>query len=199
MPLENAMKYFVTGIEHPNVCGEILPFGTLYTEMASPFLDGFVNHYAPLKAFCFCTHAGWEAKLNGGTGFMLKISNRIPPNKILGMHLPDPMDYWIDWKTYRFENKENLFKTITLRQALHHMKMHYFQDEVVILSHSLTSPGEYAFFRYDSGGPHCCLGRFRTENTKEEVIQEFDSFVQREDGGDAREIPLHAFCGWLSF
>ena len=197
--LENQMKYFTRAVEHPRMEGELLPFGTIYTETAYPLLDGFVNFFAPLKAYCLCTHCGWKGKLNGGIGFTLKISTRIPPCRILGTWVPDVADALIPWRAYKFTIKENLFDTITLRHALHHMKLHYFQDEVVIVSENVSTPGEYAFFRYDSGGPHCCLGRFTTEDSKEDILKEFDRFVALEDGGDAKEIPLHAFCGWLSF
>lgn len=78
-----------------------------------------------------------------------------------------------------------------------HTKIHEFGDDVLILSkHNDT----YWYYWFDCDVSDCCIGRFKTSDTEEEIIIEFMKSINDNDFIDEfLEIPNDYFTGWISF
>ena len=194
------MKYFTSKAEL-SVCGELLPYGVKFTEVQSSFLDGLINHYDLLKGFCLCCYHHWDVKVNGDEGVVVAISEKADLTRVKGER--DPASYtWPAclWPRFTFYRKAHVFEALTLPGATCNLHMSAFQDDVVLLARAVNAPCEYIMFWYDYSG-HCMVGRFKTEDSLESVLEEFTKYACSEGVGcgPAREIPLHVFKGWVSW
>ena len=190
------MKYFKK-LDKFSVDRTILPFGTRYSNVSTTFLNGFINYFEPIKAFCLCNYHSWDEPLENGKGWEINL------NEVANLdHLHQNQVHLSEshlWGTYKFFKKKDLFKAITLPKAINYLHVSDFRDDVVILSKNENKFDEYIFFWYNLGG-RCSIGRFKTNDTIEDVIAEFERFVAIRDSDNLRkEIPLHTFADWISF
>lgn len=193
------MKYFKERAEL-ELSGEILPYGVEFHNVQSSFLDGLINHYRHIKAYCLCYSCNWGDPLNGGEGARIAIREQADLTKVRGER--DPSSYsWPAslWPQFAFYLKGDLFDALTLPKATYNLHLSAFYDDVIILAQSYKDPEEYVMFWYAYDG-HCVICRFKTGDPIEVVTEEFTNYsLSEQEGCDApREIPLHAFDGWIS-
>lgn len=113
--------------------------------------------------------------------------------------------YAINRYTPREDNELLVQKFNSGRTRLHTKMGQIFDDDVLILSKNEL--GEYWFFWCDCDVSDCCIGRFTTSDSEEEVIAEFDRYVKerqsnlgyQETPGEAFELNVKHFIGWISF
>jgi hypothetical protein len=178
------MKYFRCTEEYPrDILDNPLPLGTLYSYVGSSLLSGFINLAKIKKAYVLERYVGWDEVVN------VDINIQSPPHSFKWIRIPAC-------------TKQELFEAVTKEGATHHVQPDYMlQDDVLILSR--TEGGTWVFFWMDRDSSDCCIGRFVTDDSDEDVIKEFDRYVQKsqadiKEGGVAKEIPLHFFAGWIS-
>lgn len=79
-----------------------------------------------------------------------------------------------------------------------------FGDDIWIVSKVENDNGHYyIFFWCDCDVSDCCVGRFKTKDSEEEVkkyfLSEANRFSQNENGENSIEIPVNTLKGWLKF
>lgn len=209
-------KYFTDSIQYPHIGKEILPYGVQYEYIASSFLNGMVNYYTPIKAYLINRYEDWNSPLgiygiepvsdatasniNLGQSETVEIavSSRVPQEKVKGILVNTDND---SWPIYQFKTKQDIYDTLILPEAMCHTDLSNFQDDVLMLSMTTDddSDKEYCFFWYDRDVSDCFIGRFITDDSTEEVIKEFDRWVNSmEHYQPIKEIPTSVISGWIS-
>lgn len=90
-----------------------------------------------------------------------------------------------------------------------HTNLGAFEDDIILLAYEEES-GFYWFFWFDYDCSDCSIGRFTTEDSKEEVIESFTQWVlerqknfcnyyHKEREGMAVELNCENIKGWVSF
>lgn len=90
-----------------------------------------------------------------------------------------------------------------------HCNLSIFEDDIIILAYEEES-GFYWFFWFDCDCSDCSIGRFTTEDSKEEVVESFTQWVlerqknfcdyyHKERLGNAIELNCENIKGWVSF
>lgn len=193
------MKYFEETQEYPrNVAFNPLPWNICYEYVSSTFLNGFINYVKIKKAYLISRYTA-EDEL------------------VQNVDIIDPPGSY-NWIKFSGTKKE-VFDKITTPGAIVHSHLDDFGDDVLILAKIEKNQDEklhfeqentnfYMFFWYDCDCSDCCIGRFYTDDTEAQVIQEFDVYVkdrhdkmittyQKQDA-PLREIPITYFKGWMS-
>lgn len=84
-----------------------------------------------------------------------------------------------------------------LQKENFHPRIGDFGDDVLILAK--ITDGKYIYFWFDHDVSDCCIGRFMTDDTEAQVLEEFGKHVD-DLGYKPHEIPLEYFThGWKSF
>jgi hypothetical protein len=184
------MKYFKDTEEFPkqDLILNILPYGVMHSYVSSTYLNGFINYVTITKAYVLNRYYDWNDVLEH------TISIQDPPNSF-------------NWTKKLCKTKNELYEALTAPGATFHGQLYDFQDDVVILARSGEIDGKmcYYVFWYDCDVSDSCIGRFLTVDSEEEVIKEFDSYVQKlhmlgdSPAAKAKEIPLHYFRGWTKW
>lgn len=188
------MKYFQDTEEYPrNVAFNPLPWNVLYEYVSSTFLNGFINYVKIKKAYLLSRYTEEE-----------EIVHDVDIIDTPGV---------FPWQWIKFSGtKKEVFDRLTAPDAIFHSKLDQFKDDVLILSKieienieiNMPENNFYMFFWYDCDCSDCCIGRFFTEDTETQVIEEFDKFVKERHNklmlknGLLREIPIDFFKGWIS-
>lgn len=182
-------NYFENQVGYPkDIALNPLPLGTEYQYVSSDFLNGFINYVTIVKAHVLGRYHAWDEELQEP-------------------HTISVQEGSFNWVKKECKTKDELYAALTVKGATYHVHLDDdFQDDVLILAEAgKTELGQvcYVFFWYDRDCSDCCIGRFATDDCKEEVIEIFDRFVNQDLVGfgsndhGAREIPLHYFQGWL--
>lgn len=202
----NDFKYLDYGVEHPKIGGVILPLGIEYIDVSSSFLDGFINYYLPLRAYLLNCSIDWDTTFEKDDIPEILMSSKAP--------LLHDAKYTVIKSEYegynrlRFPTKRDIY-TATLKNAKYmetNTSISMFRDDVVILGKSRLLSNEYMVFYYDTDVSNCCIGRFQTEDTQQEVIKEFDRYELYERpenrgyyNGQPKPLTMDVFRGWLKW
>lgn len=104
-------------------------------------------------------------------------------------------------------------KIIAGELDVYHTDLSSFEDDIIMLA-DIGEKGHYMFFWFDMDVSDCSIGRFKTEDTKEDVIQSVVNWLEQEkkenaeqvikesfDSGicDYTELPLSFISGWVKF
>lgn len=102
-------------------------------------------------------------------------------------------------------NYGELFNAATQPDAIARVNFsEHFKQDVVLLSKAENDPTLYVYFWFDRDTSDSCIGRFRSADSKEDIIKAFDEHcaelgVLTNTQMRHREIPLHYLCsGWIS-
>lgn len=168
--------YFYDTVEYPtNVVGEILPINTLWSYISNSFLEGFINYVNIDCAYVLGRYQDWDAEFD-------------EPIVLHGAH-PEQKSC---------TTKSEVFEFITTVKQCH-TKIWSFQDDVVLLSRARHDPSIYLYFWFDCDVSDCCIGRFQTHDTHEQVVEKFKKHVEDLDFDyPSRELPVSCFTGWIS-
>ncbi len=94
-----------------------------------------------------------------------------------------------------------------------HCNLRMFRDDIVILSN--IGIGKYMFFYFDMDVSDCCVGRFETDDSEEEVAKSVVNWLEEQKEQNKKhidiqpntesgivgytELPLSFLRGWLEF
>lgn len=114
--------------------------------------------------------------------------------------------------------KELINAIISGEKEMYYTNMNCFNDDIVLLAEIETNEeddkGRYMFFWFDCDVSDCCIGKFETTDTKEEVVQSIRNWLDVckeeykgkifEEGCDNgilnySELPISFLNGWLKF
>ena len=193
MMIDNFMdRYFDVAETYPrNVAGDILPVGTLWDCIASPFLDGFINYVTIKKAFLTCEYESFNSE------FDMSVDHYKEGNRFV-------------WTETQCKSKSEIFDVLIRKNATAHTKILSLCDSVAILATVENSPMLWYFFYYCASSSNSMIGRFETSDSDKDVILSFENYVKSiihigddADNPDAdiepRELPLSFFRGWISY
>lgn len=192
------MKYFTDTVDYPKeIALNILPMDTLWCYISSTFLDGFINYVKVHKAVLLNRYEDWDAKLDLSEHEIVSINSNATGGGF-------------KWENAKGTTKNELFHELTKLDAVYHPKMKDLQDDVLILAKvgAIEDQNVWMLFWFDLDCSDCCIGRFSTTDSEEEVTAEFLEYARtqgerlsREYKGCKefyREIPNHYFRGWLA-
>lgn len=185
-------KYFEDQINYPkHVVHEPLPIDTLWNYVSSDILNAFINHVKPIKWYAIdrYTNLNWvvdnKTKRDTIEGF---ISQQLKfPHTKLSMFNDDCIilaEYDFQYNDWEYEDTE--------------------YQELIKMNH-------FIFFWFDCDTSDCSIGKFRTADSKEEVINNLESTLTAQSSGaeiiknydsglsSYREIPVNLLSGWISF
>lgn len=196
---EDFMDYFDDEIDYPrNLMVNILPLNTLWSYVASSFLDGVINYVDIKKAYLLDRYNKMDGPFRNDE--VVKVSVR--DGAANGT-----------WVTKECTTKRQIFDAVTTEGASYHSKMDScFRDDVLLLSKAQSDDPAckiYCFFWFDRDSSDSCIGRFETDDPEEIIISKFTDYVKERqlflgerylglETSEPTEIPLHYFKGWLS-
>jgi len=193
--------YFDNNIDYPqNVAHNTLPYGTVWCYISSTFLNGMVNYVKPVSCFVLDRYTADDEYI-GDKNFTVR-------NK-------GGFGKWHKWEG----TKKGLIEAIKIgEKEMYHTNMNCFGDDIVLLTeieiYKEDNIGRYMFFYFDCDVSDCCIGKFETNDIKEEVIKSIKIWLNQNkeenkgriiesnmDNGiiDYTELPLSFLKGWIKF
>jgi len=181
-------NYFYEWIDYPQeVAHNPIPYGTVWCYISSTFLNGFINYVTPIKCY---------------------LIDRYTPN-----------NEKVDDNHTKGELKQ---KILYGENEMFHTELNCFRDDIVILAEidaedydsNNNKLNKFMFFYFDEDVSDCCIGKFETNDSKEEVIQSIINWLEREklnnigrtvkentESGiiNYTELPLSFIKGWVKF
>lgn len=156
--------------------------------VSNTYLDAFINYVKIKKAYLIDRYTPWEEEFD-------------EPPTIQVMDSPKSFN-WID---VTLHNKQQLYDYLTQEHIRLSTKLREFSDDVIILANVIDAEkndtNQWIYFWYDNDVSDCSIGRFETLDSEEVITDCFNKFVKDLDftNGEAKEIPIHAFTGWITF
>jgi hypothetical protein len=180
--MKNVLSYFDREVEFTSdlVATDPFPLGTLWPHISLPLLNGMINYVDLKKAYLLDKATSWDE-------IVASFQFRAPAGGI-------------DWQNSSPMPKKEAFALACEKGRMYHTNISMFEDDVLILAKDRTGK-QWWFFWFTMDVGDCCIGRFVTDETDEEVLKSFLRFVE-EPMGDwtgFHELPIHFFEGWLSF
>ncbi len=193
--------YFEDNIDYPSeVAHKPLPYGTVWCYISSTFLNGIINYVKPISCFVLDRYTADDENIGDGN---FTVCNKGEFGK------------WHKWAG----TKKELITAITSgEKEMYHTDMNCFGDDIALLAEIETNEedgkGRYMFFWFDCDVSDCCIGKFETTDTKEDVIQSMKNWLDEtkeenkgkivEEGYDNgivnySELPISFLKGWLKF
>ena len=191
--------YFDDNIDYPNeVAHNPLPYGTVWCYISSTFLNGFINYVKPIKVYQIdryeCEDEPKEVKC-----------------RYKG-------DNYTNWEKITVTKSELRKLVVGEKIKFMHTDLGIFGDDITLLteieSNKEDDKGRYMFFWFDYDVSDCCIGKFETTDTKEEVVQSMINWLdeckeenknkvveEKYDNGivNYTELPISFLNGWLKF
>lgn len=201
MAKKTIWDYFDDNIDYPNeVVHNPIPYGTVWCYISSTFLNGIINYVKPISCFVLDRYTADDENVSDRN---FTVCNKGEFGKC-----------------HKWEGtKKELIKAITTgEKEMYHTDMNCFGDDIALLAEIETNEedgkGRYMFFWFDCDVSDCCIGKFETTDTKEEVVQSMINWLDEskeenkgktvEEGYDNgivnySELPISFLKGWLKF
>lgn len=172
-------SYFSNHEDYPKqIAHEMLPYDTVYAYVSSTFLNGLINYVKPVKVF--------------------QIDRYTQDHEIIENVV------YKERKIFTGPKAELRKLVLEEKVQFHHTNLGVFQDDIVILAEIETKLndglGRYMFFWFDYDVSDCCIGKFETEDSKEEVIESLINWLDKEEDFEGyTELPNSFVQGWVEF
>jgi hypothetical protein len=184
-------EYFTEGvIEYPSlIATDILPWNVKWRYISQAFLNGFINYVEPVKAYVLSRYTSWDQFIGH-----VEIRDNF---RLIDFH----------------GTKLEVYEKIIEPGRMSHTELSCLCDDIVILATpkdlDVNSPSLYYYFWFDMDVSDCCIGRFKTHDSLEVVVDKFTShcieqgvqlsksYIGHEE--QPRELPIHFFEGWVSW
>lgn len=184
--IKTIWDYFEDNIDYPNnIMENPIPYNICWSYVSSTFLNGFINYVEPIKVF---------------------VIDRYSSNK-----------EEVTCEQFKGTKRELKDKIISGDIKPFHTDLGCFNDDIMILAefeHEKDELNHFIYFWFDCDVSDCVIGKFKTEDTKEQVIQSLVNFLEqrKEENKDFEieehmdngilnytELPLSFLNGWLKF
>jgi hypothetical protein len=202
MAMENKTKkiwdYFEEKIEYSkDIAHNPIPYGTVWTNVSSTFLNGFINYVKPIACFIADRYTDPDTLI----GNDLSVCNKGEFQK---------------WHKWEGTKKELIAKISSGEKEVYHTKLNCFEDDVIVLAEIESEEGKkgrYMFFWFDRDVSDCSIGKFETSDKKEDVIESVINwldetknenyiFQENTESGivNYKQIPADKLMkGWIKF
>ena len=190
MKKKSIWDYFNEKIEYPKeVAHETLPYGTVWCYISSTFLNGMINYVKPISCFVVDRYTHDDEEVGAGSSHF-------------------------KWDGSK---RELIDAIIAGEKEIYHTYLNCFSDDIIILTKIETNKdddGLYMFFWFDCDVSDCCIGKFKTKDKEEDVIQSVKNWLDdnKEDNKGLKilpntdngilnytELPLSFLRGWIKF
>lgn len=191
--------YFEDNIEFPkDVAYNPIPWNVAWTYISSTFLNGFINYVEPLACYV----------VNRYTKETEDISDR-------DISICDRgSSKWHKWNGTKIELINSI---ISGNKEMYHTKLNCFGDDIIILAkiedefNNEKGKNKFMFFWFDMDVSDCSIGRIKTEDNEEIVIEALENWLtenfknnkshesEHEDENGFHKLPLTFLKGWISF
>lgn len=181
------LSYFSDTKEYPltQFPEEILPLGELWEYVPSTFINGFLNIKQDFKDALVSAYLLSRYEKRGEEMGQPETITLYSKLKVSSKFRITQKQQVIDLFNMNFTSDGNLS---------------VFQDDLFLL-YKLNDV--YMFIWCDNDVSDCCIGRFKTENSHEQVLQNFrdqaNLLSNEHQGEDATPLPLSWLSGWRSF
>ena len=176
-------RYFDRSVQYPKeILFDILPWGVYWMYISSTFLNGLINYIKPEKAYLLDRYTAWDER---GAYRYIETQTVVTKETCTKQESLDA-----------FYVRENL-----------HTDLNMFGDDIMLLG-SIEDVG-YIMFWFDSDLSDCCIGRFKTDDSLEDVKRHFSEYVSLTDKNlkgyrgnkelCAKELPIDQIKTWISF
>ena len=151
--------YFNDEVDYPQgVFENPLPMNELWCYISSTFVNGFVNYGKPIGAW---------------------VGHRYnSPETTVKAHVCDAGK--TNWHDIEVSKKEliNLLNSGT--KTMYHFKLHSFEDDIFLLLKSEYQDDVYLYIWYDCDVSDCCIGKFQTSDSEEDIKQSVVNWLMKE-------------------
>lgn len=193
--------YFHSNVDYPkNMVHFPIPYGTMWAYISSTYLNGFINYVRPISVFVLDRYTPKDEDITDRKN-----------------NLYDAGGYK---KYYNFVGTkgELIDKVVKETVKFTHTNLDCFGDDIIILAEvdndETDCLGRYIFFWFDYDVSDCCIGKFETVDTVEQVKESVLNWLNHNkeinkhykidgilDNGilDYTELPLSFLNGWLKF
>lgn len=188
--MKSIFDYFDDSIEYPNkVAHETLPYGTIWWYISYTFLNGIINYTKPISCFVLDRYRTLEEDLSDRN---ITVCNK---------------GSFGNWHKWEGTKKELIDAIVSGEKEMHHTNLSCFLDDIIILSEIETNIQDdkkrYMFFWFDIDVSDCCIGKFETTDSKEEVIQTVKNMLNEKKREEYimeyHKLPITFIKGWASF
>jgi hypothetical protein len=174
--------YFSDSTEYPEIgdLNDIMQEGILYCYISHTFLNGFINYVEPLQVYIIDRY---------------HIDSQEPvenENREIVLHVTKERG----WETKIVTTKQDAFDILNSDYKVYHTKLGMFDDDVLFLG---KTERYYWFFWFDCDVSDCCIGRFQTDESEEEIIKAFTEYCLDKTEDKIYEFKKDWIKGWVSF
>jgi len=185
--------YFNDTIEFPkNVADDPIPYGEAWVYISATFLNGFVNYMKPFGCYVINRYKKEDADISDN-------------NVSFG-----------NWTKFKGTKKELIDLIISGKKEVYHTDLRCFSDDIIIVGEIedgiSDDNGKYIFFWFDMDVSDCSIGRFKTSDTKEEILKSVENWLHEDyvenknheelhddNTSGYHKLPLSFIKGWVSF
>lgn len=190
---ENIWDYFDDTVEYPkDIAYNPIPWNVVWTYISSTFLNGFVNYVNPIACYVVNRYTKEDDKLDFNN--LLESGERFNGTK-----------------------KELIDNIISGNYKPYHTDLSCFEDDIIILAeikddrNNEKGVNKFMFFWFDMDVSDCSIGRIKTEDYKEFVVESLENWLTKEfkenknheenheDENGFHKLPLSFLKGWLKF
>jgi hypothetical protein len=191
--------YFEDNIEYPkNIADNPIPYGEVWTYVSSTFLNGFINYVKPIGCYV----------VNRYTEETEDISDR-------EVSICDKGKFG-NWHKFSGTKKGLIDLIVSEEKEVYHTRLNCFADDIIILAKIETESDEenkYIFFWFDSDVSDCSIGKFKTNDSQEEILNSIENWLKETYADDKtgheashdelssgyHKLPLSFLQGWISY
>lgn len=189
--------YFDDVVEYPkDVAYNPVPYNVGWTYISATFLNGFINYVNPIACYV----------VNRYTKENADISERNISVRNDG-----------SWEKFNGTKKELIDLIVSGEKEMYHTDLSCFDDDVIILAeiederNNEKGLNKFMFFWFDMDVSNCSIGRIKTEDYKEFVIEALENWLIEEfrnnknheeiheDENGFHKLPLSFIKGWVKF
>jgi len=193
MKTKKIWDYFDNNIEYPHdVAENPIPYGDVWTYISSTFLNGFVNYMTPICCYVVNRYTREDEDISDRN---VSVCNK---------------GKFGNWEKFKGTKKELIDLIVSGEKEMYHTELNCFHDDIIIVGE--IGEGKYMFFWFDCDVSDCSIGRFKTLDTKEEIIASVENWLEEEfvsnkdheevhdeNSAGYHKLPLSFIRGWVSF
>lgn len=188
--------YFDDTVEYPkDIVYNPIPWNVAWTYISSTFLNGFVNYVNPIACYVVNRY--------------VKETEDITENNVSIKKIGDN-----NWHKFTGTKKELIDAIVSGEVEFYHTDLSCFGDDIIILAeiederNNEKGKNKFMFFWFDMDVSDCSIGRIKTDDYKEFVVESLENWLTKEfknheelheDENGFHKLPLSFMKGWVKF
>lgn len=187
--------YFVDTIEYPKeIIDNPIPYGEAWTYVSNTFLNGFINYCTPIACYVVNRYTPETEDISDNKVYIRKHDDT-KSNEFVGT------------------KKELIDLFIQDKLDIYHTTLSCFSDDIVIIAKvEERESNKYIFFWFDMDVSDCSIGKFKTDDSQEQVIESVENWLTEEfknnkeheaehtiESSGYFKLPLSFLSGWIKF